>query len=149
MAAIEFKDPITAGIGLVDTFINKFVGDKDLAVKLMAEARSEEFQGDLKLLLGQMDINKVEAANPNLFVSGWRPAVGWTCVCALFYNFIIYRFLQFIVLCLLIFKPEVKIPEFPVLEVGELMTLLLGLLGLSTQRTYEKVKGTARDGMKD
>ena len=32
---------------------------------------------------GQMEINKEEARSASLFVSGWRPAVGWVCVLGL------------------------------------------------------------------
>ena len=66
-------DPVTAGLGLVDTFVNKFVKDKDLAAKLKAQAKSEEFAGELSLLVGQLEINKAEASHASVFVSGWRP----------------------------------------------------------------------------
>ena len=70
-------DPVTAGLGLVDTFVNKFVKDKDLAAKLKAQAKSEEFAGELSLLVGQLEINKAEASHASVFVSGWRPFCGW------------------------------------------------------------------------
>lgn len=31
----------------------------------------------------QLAVNTAEASNPSLFVSGWRPAVGWVCVLGL------------------------------------------------------------------
>jgi len=133
-------DPVTAGIGLVDTFINKFVKDKDLAEKLRAEANSEEFQGEISLALGQIAVNKIEAASRSLFVSGWRPFIGWTCGIALFYNFILYQILKFAVV-LFVNNP----PVLPVLETGELMTVLLGMLGLGGMRTYEKFKQVSRE----
>ena len=58
-------DILTAGIGLIDTFINKFVADKDLAAKLAIQARSEEFQGNITLLTGQMSVNAEEAKSTN------------------------------------------------------------------------------------
>ena len=70
-------DPVTAGLGLLDTFIGKFVKDKDLAAKLMAEAQTQEMTGEIQARLGQIEINKVEAASSSLFIGGWRPAVGW------------------------------------------------------------------------
>jgi hypothetical protein len=36
----------------------------------------------------QTQVNKVEAANPNLFVSGWRPAAGWVCTLAMLVYYI-------------------------------------------------------------
>ena len=133
-------DPISAGLGLLDTFIDKFVPDKDLATKLKAQGRSEEFKGEVDLALGQIAVNKTEAASKSLFVAGWRPFVGWTCGIALFYNFILYQFLKFLVIVLM-----ENPPALPVLETGELMTVLLGMLGLGTLRTYEKRKGVSRE----
>ncbi len=133
-------DPISAGLGLVDTFIDKFIPDKDLGTKLKAQARSEEFQGDLQLSLGQIAVNKVEAASKSLFVAGWRPFIGWTCGIALFYNFIIYRLLKFAV-AVFMESP----PILPTMDTSELMTVLLGMLGLGSLRTYEKFKGVSRE----
>lgn len=131
-------DPITAGIGLVDTFIGKFVKDKDLAAKLMHEARSEEFQGSLQVQMGQISVNLEEAKSESLFKSGWRPAVGWVCVLAMGYTFVLSPFMRFFAL-LLIETP----PTFPVLSFGELMPVLMGMLGLGALRTYEKTQGIA------
>ena len=123
-------DPVTAGLGLVDTFVNKFVKDKDLAAKLKAQAKSEEFAGELSLLVGQLEINKAEASHASVFVSGWRPFYGWTCGMALLYSFILSPFLDIWL-------------DVPKLEMGDLMTVLLGMLGLGGLRTHEKTKSVA------
>jgi hypothetical protein len=34
--------------------------------------------------------------------------------------------------------------EIPTLEIGQLMPVLMGMLGLGGMRTYEKIKGVAR-----
>ncbi len=125
-------DPLTAGIGLVDKFIGKFVKDKDLAAKLTAAARSQEFAGELSLLVGQMEINKIEAAHPNWFISGWRPAVGWICGAGLLYNTILSPFLDIWL-------------EVPEVDVSLLMPVLMGMLGLGAMRSFEKSKGVARE----
>ena len=86
---------------------------------------------DTELAKGQLEINKAEAGNPSLFVSGWRPGVGWVCCLALVYQF-------FLRPALLTFgKPA------PDLAMGDLITILLGLLGLGAMRTTEKIKGVA------
>jgi|TARA_R110002124_G_scaffold107071_5_gene259362 hypothetical protein len=123
-------DPVTAGLGLVDTFVNKFVKDKDLAAKLKAQAKSEEFAGELSLLVGQLEINKAEASHASVFVSGWRPFCGWVCGMALLYSFILSPFLDIWL-------------DVPKLEMGDLMTVLLGMLGLGGLRTHEKTKSVA------
>jgi hypothetical protein len=129
-------DPVTAGIDLVKTFVGKFVKDKDLAAKLTAQADSEEFKGNLSLLTGQMEVNKIEAAHKSVFVSGWRPFIGWVCGVSLAYNFIIYPMLSFVVT---VFVEEP--PVLPVLDAAQLMTLVTGMLGLAATRSHDKAKG--------
>lgn len=124
-------DPITAGIGLVDKFVGKFVQDKDLAVKLQAEARSEEFAGELQLMVGQMEINKIEAASRHWFVASWRPFIGWVCGVALLYSTLVAPLLDIWY-------------EVPAVDTSLLMPVLMGLLGLGGMRTFEKVKGAAK-----
>ena len=125
-------DPLTAGIDLAKTFVNKFVKDKDLATKLIADAESQEFAGEVSLALGQIEINKIEAASDSLFVAGWRPFCGWACSFGLAYNVVISPFLD-----IWFVMPEID----PAL----LYPVLLGMLGLSTSRSFEKSKGVARE----
>ena len=83
------------------------------------------------IVKGQLAINAKEAENPNLFVSGWRPGAGWVCVLALAYEFLIRP--------MLIAFGKMA----PTLDMGDLLTMLGGLLGLGTLRTAEKMKGVA------
>jgi len=79
-----------------------------------------------------------EAASSSVFVSGWRPFLGWVCGAAFTYNYILMPFIFFVAkLC----GSEV---ELPYLDMGILVTLLFGMLGLGTLRTYEKTKGVAQ-----
>lgn len=87
---------------------------------------------------GQIEINKEEAKSSSLFVSGWRPFVGWTCGIGCAWAFILKPVLDWGVT---VAGYATKLPE---LQTGELMSLLLGLLGMGTLRTYEKFKGVAR-----
>ena len=93
------------------------------------------------LLKGQLDINKIEAASTNWFVAGWRPFVGWTCAVAYAYAYIILPFLTFFVY--LWGSPETvkQIAQLPKLDLGAMIPLLLGMLGIGAARTVEKVKG--------
>jgi|TARA_R110000787_G_scaffold171566_1_gene284182 hypothetical protein len=125
-------EPITAGIGLVSTFIDKFVKDKDLAVTLKHEADSQEFAGVVSLALGQMEVNKAEAAHKSLLVAGWRPFIGWVCGVGLLYNVLIQP----------IFDIWFTMPE---INPDLLYPVLLGMLGMSGLRTYEKFKGVQRE----
>ena len=95
-------------------------------------------EAETKLAMGQLDINKVEAASDSFFKSGWRPAVGWTCVFGLSYQFVFHPFAVFF-----LHLNEVK-ALLPTLDLNTLMTLLFGLLGLGAYRTVEKVKGVTK-----
>ncbi|WP_051218956.1 3TM-type holin [Oceanobacter kriegii] len=56
--------------------------------RLQLALKGQELEG--RLLEGQMEINKQEAQNPNLFVAGWRPFIGWVGGIALAYQFLLY-----------------------------------------------------------
>jgi len=83
----------------------------------------------------QSAVNQAEAANSNVFIAGWRPFIGWVCGAGLATQFILAPFITWIAaLC----KHPV---QFPALDMGTLLTLLLGMLGLGGMRTFEKVNG--------
>lgn len=81
----------------------------------------------------QVEINKLEAQHRSLFVSGWRPFIGWICGCGLLINF---NLLPLIVMYGALFKTGFVAPQLP--GIGELMNLLLALLGMAGLRTWEK-----------
>lgn len=86
----------------------------------------------------QVEINKIEAANANLFVSGWRPFIGWVCGVALGYTYIIAPFWAW---GLTVWYPATTLPTLPTENLFELVLAMLGLGGL---RTFEKMRGVAR-----
>lgn len=89
--------------------------------------------------IAQTEINKIEAQHRSRFVAGWRPFIGWVCGLALFYNFIIRDITAWI---LSVNSPDMTPP--PELAMEHLLTVLMGMLGLGTLRTYEKIKGKAK-----
>ena len=89
---------------------------------------------------GQIAINKEEAKHKNVFVSGWRPFIGWVCGTALAFHFIVFPMIMW--LCLIANK---VIPNTPALDMQSLMTILGGLLGLGGLRTFEKFKGVEKN----
>ncbi len=101
---------------------------------LKAEREFDSLQ--LKLLAdqntAQTEVNKIEAANNNIFVAGWRPAIGWVGVLALFYQYLVYPLLTWL--------PIAKAP--PPLDTGTLLTLITGMLGIAGMRSFDKLKGT-------
>jgi hypothetical protein len=126
-------------IGPVTGLLDKFIEDKDkknaIAFELstMAERHAQE------LAKGQLEVNKVEAAHKNMFVAGWRPAVGWVCVAGMAGNFILIPFANF---ALALSSSDIVIP---LIALSEMMPVLMGMLGLGAMRTVEKTKGVQRE----
>lgn len=124
--------PDLTGLGsvadLIKTGLDKIWPDK-------TEAERAQAAMVLTALQGQLDTNKVEAANPSLFVAGWRPNIGWICGIALGCNYILGPLLEWGSTA---FGHPVK---FPHLDIESLYGLLMGMLGLGGMRSFEKVKG--------
>ena len=123
-------DPVTAGLGLVDTVINKIWPDK-------SEQEKQQIANAFAIIQGQIDINKEEAKNPSVFVSGWRPAIGWVCGMACAWNWVGLKVALFVAAYL---GHELKLAPA---DIGEMMPVLLGMLGLGGLRTAEKINGVA------
>ena len=115
--------------GIIDKVadnVDRFTLDKEEKAQLITEINK-----------AQLEVNKVEAGSTSLFVSGWRPFVGWTCGVAFCYHFILQPFLTFL---LFAFGYQITLPTF---DMGTLTTILMGMLGLGGLRSYEKVKRSA------
>jgi hypothetical protein len=118
----------------VSEILDKFVADKDLKLKLQHELNQELHKANI----AQLEINKVEAAHRNVFVAGWRPFTGWVCASALAYHFILE---PIIVFGLALYNIQLTLPQF---DMGSLLTVLMGMLGLGGLRTFEKSKGLTK-----
>lgn len=131
-------------IPLLGNLLDKFFPDPAAAneakLKLMQMAQTGELaqlDADLKLATGQIEVNKAEAASNSLFVSGWRPFIGWTCGAAFAFKFIIG---PGAVVVMAMAGHPIVLPEF---DFTEMSTILLGMLGLGGLRTVEKIKKVA------
>jgi len=134
---------IEAGSNLIGKIIDKIAPDADVELKAKLNAALQEMQNEYMLILSQLEINKVEAANASVFVSGWRPAVGWVCATSLAYVGLLEPILRFLAVVIFGYTGE-----FPVISTDLTMQLLLGLLGLGGYRSFEKLKGVSRDKIK-
>lgn len=94
----------------------------------------KQIEADLQLALGQLEVNKIEAAAPDIFRGGWRPAVGWVCVIGLLYTYLGQPLLAW-------GSGIWDVPAPPSLDLGDLLILLGGMLGLGGMRTMERLKG--------
>lgn len=128
---------ILAGIGGLAVGIRTAITGVDPVARAKVEALLAEVEG--KAQLGQIAINQEEAKHPSLFVAGWRPAVGWVCVIALFYHYIVDRIIEWVVV---LWGWKGARPEF---DLYDLLVVLGGLLGLGGMRWREKKAGVARE----
>lgn len=139
------NDPVTAALDFGGKLIDRLWQDptqRDAAklemFKMTQTGELAQLTSDTELAKSQAAVNAVEAANPSIFVSGWRPFVGWVCGLGLAS--------QFIVAPLATWGAALAghAVAFPALDLGTLMTLLFGMLGLGAARTVEKINGVAR-----
>jgi len=126
-------------IGPVTGLLDKFIEDKDQKAKLAHEIATMSEKHAQELAMGQLEVNKAEASHRSVFVSGWRPFVGWTCGVALAWHFVLQPLVIFTTAYL-----GVKLPVLPTFDMDSLMTVLLGMLGLGSLRTYEKKQGLTK-----
>ena len=131
-------------IPVLGTIFDKILPDPQQAAEAKLRAMEMAQRGelavldaDLKLALAQLEVNKVEAGT-DMYRGGWRPAVGWTCVFGLAYQFLLQPLLPWAVA---VFGGTV--PPLPPIDNETLMVLLTGMLGLGGLRTFERVKGRA------
>ena len=126
-------------IGPVSTILDKVVADKDLKEQLSHDIATMAERHSHDVIKAQIEVNKEEAKHSSLFVSGWRPAVGWTCTLALLSNFILIPMTNFI---LVLADSDITIP---LIDVSTMMPVLMGMLGLGTMRTVEKINKVERN----
>ena len=122
---------LEALIGPVSGLLDKFIEDKDQKNALVHEIATMSERHAQELAKAQLEVNKVEAAHPSLFVSGWRPAVGWVSCLGLFYNIILAQFLDIWY-------------DVPQIDSSLLTTVLMAMLGMGAMRSYEKKNNVAR-----
>lgn len=129
-------------IDAVKDLASEAIVDKDKRNEFNVELEKLRQAGDQRLheqVLAQIEVNKEEAKSSNIFVSGWRPAVGWAGVAGLVYSAIIYPTAMFIA------NVSGYQGMLPALDDTTLVTILMGMLGVGAMRSYDRKQGTATD----
>lgn len=129
-------DAMDSLVGLFKDYQDKKLTKEELRFRLKT---FDESNGQ-ELKLAQIELNKTEASHESVFVSGWRPMLGWTCGLGFAMNFLVAPIGTFV--CAIAGHPEII---FPQADVATMMPILIGMLGLGGYRTYEKKNGVARD----
>ena len=131
-------DPLSAALEIGGKIIDRVFPDPQAQDAAKLELLKLQQSGELAQITGQLEINKVEAASSSVFVAGWRPFVGWVCGSGLAVQFLVAPILTWG--AALAGHPV----AFPSLDMGTLLALLGGLLGIGGMRTVEKINGVAR-----
>jgi hypothetical protein len=130
-------DPVTALFEVGSKVLDRVLPDPAQQAAAKLELMKLQQNGELAQITGQMEINKVEAASSSLFVSGWRPSIGWICGAGFAVQFVIGPLAEWG--AALAGHPV----KFPQMDTGTMMPLLLGMLGLGGLRTAEKLADKA------
>lgn len=131
------------GATLIDKLIQDPSEKAEAKYKLIELAQNGELQtlaAEVELAKGQMAINAEEAKSDSTFKGGWRPFIGWVCGVACAWNWIGLNIALFIA------KLNGNVIDMAPLDLTEMMPILLGMLGLGTLRTYERVNGAIPKG---
>ena len=126
-------------IGPATNLLDKFIEDKDQKAKLAHELATMADKMAHEQQLAQIAVNKEEAASGSIFKGGWRPFIGWVCGIAFFYHFVLNPIILFVIAII-----GIEIPELPNFNMNTLLTVLGGMLGIGSLRTYEKQKGLTK-----
>jgi len=129
-------DAMDSLVGLFKDYQDKKLSKDELRFRL----ETFEASNTQELKLAQIEVNKTEAQHSTVFVSGWRPFLGWTCGLGFAMNFLIAPIGTFVMA--VSGYPEIL---FPQAELSTMMPVLLGMLGLGGMRTFEKVQNVERN----
>lgn len=128
-------DPFSAGFDLVKTALDKFLPDANEKLKGQIAEEAQKAGAELQALIGQLEINKQEAAHPSVFVAGWRPFIGWVGGLGIGYQVLFMPIGNG--LAAMFGLP----PVFPGTDISLLQSLVGGMLGLGIARSWDKKNG--------
>lgn len=124
---------------VISKVLDRLIPDKEANAKAKRELEKTLIDNMAQINIEQIKTNQQEAQHRTLWVSGWRPFIGWVCGSAMAWHFIGVPVITFICAW-----SGAEIPALPTFDMGSLMTVLMGLLGLGGMRTFEKMKGLTR-----
>ena len=120
--------------GTISSVLDKVIPDANAREKAKEELQRSLNDQDFQIALEQIKVNLAEAQSESFFKSGWRPSVGWICSIAFGLHFVILPLFNYFIM--LWGQQPILVP----FQMDTLLTVLLGLLGMGTLRTVEKMK---------
>ena len=137
-----FMDLLKPLLGPILEPVLKLIPDVNARAEAKERLEQSLLDASNAAMQAQITVNTEEAKSASVFVAGWRPFVGWVCGFGLGWAFVFRPLLEFVAAWV---GRDVKPPA---LETGELMNLLVAMLGLAGYRTFEKMQGVADNSMK-
>lgn len=137
-------DPLTAGLELGGKILDRVLPDKAANDAAKAELIKMAEAGEIQQVIGQIEVDKVEAASNSKFVAGWRPWIGWVCGSGMAYMYVVQPFLVTLIAviqCVARHQPFDK-SMLPILDLSQMWPALLAMLGMGAMRSYDKAQGT-------
>ena len=128
---------VVSGIGSLAKDIRSAVTGEPSPEKIL-ELQAKLMELDNLANQAQTEVNKTEAAHSSIFVAGWRPFIGWICGFGIGTKFV---FIPIGVWLCSLFGVTATVPN---IDTSELLTLVLGMLGLGGLRTFEKYTNSTR-----
>ena len=123
---------------VVGDVLDRFFPNKEENAKAQREIASRLTDHLAHIDIAQIQVNQQEATHRNLFVAGWRPFIGWSCGLALFYTYLAQPVITFVLV------QQGQYVDLPPVDLGAMMPVLLGMLGLGGLRSWEKAKGITK-----
>lgn len=121
-------------IGTIGNVLDRVIPDKNKRAEAQEQLQTLLTSQDFQIAIEQIKVNAIEAQSDSVFKSGWRPSVGWICSIAFALHFVIFPLLNWVIM---LFGGQPILVPF---HMDTLLTVLLGLLGMGTLRTVEKMK---------
>lgn len=122
-------DPITAVSNLATSIVQRIWPDK-------TAQEQQQLAAVLAMVQGQLAINQAEATSTDP-LQHWRGGMGWVCVAGYAWNFVLQPLTNAV-------SAALGHPlSLPPMDLSELSTLTLGMLGLGGLHVAERIKGAS------
>ena len=123
----------------ISTILDKLVQDKDQKARIKYELDTLLQRQHHQVQIEQIKANNEGAKHPSIFVAGWRPMVGWICGIGLGINYLVIPIANGVLVV------TGKTTVITTIDMAGLMPVLMGMLGLGTLRTVEKINKVERN----
>jgi hypothetical protein len=129
---------IPALLPALGTLIDRLIPDKAEAERARLDMEAALVNAANEAALAQVEVNKIEAGHSSVFVAGWRPSIGWVCAAGLAWAFVLAPVASW---ALMVSGVKAELPD---IQTDYLLELVIAMLGMGGLRTFEKMRGVAR-----